>query len=154
MIRICKELGSFSAAHRLMHHEGRCRQLHGHTYTVSVSLASNHLTPLQGDNRMFLDFHAFKDLKDLIWRAYDHKLLLNENDTQGKIIAATKMPVMYMAGDPTVENIAMEIWNMCKTFFLISKTIKNVSFSWTEVTLSVRVWESPDAYAEAEMRIA
>ncbi|MNH16560.1 6-carboxy-5,6,7,8-tetrahydropterin synthase [compost metagenome] len=60
---------NFSAAHFIPHPAaGKCQQLHGHTYTVNVTVAGNML-----DELGFLT--NFQELKKLVHGRYDHTLL-------------------------------------------------------------------------------
>ena len=72
---------SFDAAHFLPGHDGKCANLHGHTWRVKICIESSYL----GDNGMVIDFGRLKEIIQL----FDHANL-NE-----KIIA-----------NPTAENIA------------------------------------------------
>src|SRR4051812_43083019 len=77
---------SFDAAHQLPWHEGKCRQLHGHTYRLEVSVAG----PVD-ENGIVVDFD---DLSTVVKRSivskFDHQFL---ND--------------YFA-NPTAELLALE----------------------------------------------
>lgn len=80
---------SFEAAHKLDWHQGACRNLHGHTYRLEVSVEG----PLD-DNGIVVDF---SDLAGIVRREvidpFDHSYL---NDT---------------FTNPTAELIAHEIWS-------------------------------------------
>jgi 6-pyruvoyltetrahydropterin/6-carboxytetrahydropterin synthase len=78
----------FEAAHQLPWHEGRCRQLHGHSYRLEVTVEG----PV-GPQGIVLDF---ADLRDVVEREilarYDHRYL---ND---------------LMDNPTAELLAQQIW--------------------------------------------
>lgn len=66
---------TFAAAHRLPDHEGKCRNLHGHTYTLEVSVTG--VPEREGPSAgMVMDF---ADLRDWVTRhaiePLDHTLL-------------------------------------------------------------------------------
>jgi 6-pyruvoyltetrahydropterin/6-carboxytetrahydropterin synthase len=88
---------TFDAAHAI---EGlpeghKCRNLHGHTYRLTVYLTGG-LDPKIG---WILDF---ADLKKIVWaRALDHLDHKNMNEVPG-------------LGSPTCERIAVWIWNRLK----------------------------------------
>jgi 6-pyruvoyltetrahydropterin/6-carboxytetrahydropterin synthase len=80
-IRITKEFG-FEMAHALMHHDGPCRHIHGHSYKLSVTIAgsvlSDRSSPKQG---MVMDFGDLKQIvNEYIVKRLDHALVLNEVD--------------------------------------------------------------------------
>ena len=92
MYTICKSF-EFSAAHSLPHlHDGhRCRNVHGHTYTVQVLLRASVLAP----SGMVRDFGELSELKTYISQRMDHANLntLIEN--------------------PTAENLAKHLYDVC-----------------------------------------
>jgi len=80
----------FEAAHRLPRHPGKCRDLHGHSYELLVSVDRG-VDPQSG---LAIDF---SDLKAVVRRVVvdrlDHKYV---ND---------------LLDNPTAENMAVWIWN-------------------------------------------
>ena len=65
---IIRKQFQFDAAHMLSQYEGKCANLHGHTYTGDVEING----PLQHDD-MVLDFNKIKDCID----KYDHATLFS-----------------------------------------------------------------------------
>jgi 6-pyruvoyltetrahydropterin/6-carboxytetrahydropterin synthase len=66
----------FHAAHQLPNHDGKCRNLHGHTYRVDVSVRGK-IKDLDGtpDEGMVIDFDRLKEAWVVIDEAFDHKYL-------------------------------------------------------------------------------
>ena len=62
---------SFSAAHALKEIGGNCEELHGHNFTVEVSIASSELTT----DGILIDFRILKKWTDDILVELDHKYL-------------------------------------------------------------------------------
>lgn len=98
MRTIISKKWSFDAAHQLPNHDGKCANLHGHTYTVEVFLENEDggTNPPDGrpDECMVVDFYHV----GLVWKSYlepllDHQFL---NDTIGP----------YMEGITTSENMS------------------------------------------------
>jgi 6-pyruvoyltetrahydropterin/6-carboxytetrahydropterin synthase len=110
MYRISKEF-SFSMGHRLSHHEGLCKNIHGHNYTVIVSLKSLNLN----ENGMIMDFGDLKAIvNSYLKQYYDHALMVNEVDTDGieklkEVIPYLK--VLIVPYEPTAENMSKEIFD-------------------------------------------
>lgn len=76
----------FCAAHRLIHHPGKCRRLHGHNYKVEVTVTA--LVPALGPTGMVVDFAAVKKrIAAVVDEEWDHRMLLNAAD-----------PVLLLAG--------------------------------------------------------
>lgn len=78
-IRITKEF-SFEMAHALMGYDGPCRNVHGHSYYLFVTVAG---TPLDDDRHpklgMVMDFGDLKTIvKRVIVDVFDHALVLNK----------------------------------------------------------------------------
>lgn len=85
--------GNFSAAHAINHYEGKCERLHGHNFTVRITVRGNEVDPKTG---MLLDFKIIKTaLKDVLDRL-DHQIL-NETPPFDKL-------------SPSSENLAEFIW--------------------------------------------
>lgn len=66
---------TFAAAHSLPNHQGRCRNLHGHTYTLEVTVegAIREDGPAAG---MVLDFADLEQaIEDLVLSRLDHSYL-------------------------------------------------------------------------------
>lgn len=89
--------------HRVVNHEGKCKNLHGHSYIFHLTCMSNDLD----DIGRVIDFSVIKDLLckwlDDNW---DHKLILWEKDpwlNSLKEIDATIVTIPY---NPTAENLA------------------------------------------------
>ncbi len=79
----------FDAAHNLVDYNGKCENLHGHTYRLRVTLQGN---INKGD--MIIDFVDLKSIvKDLVIDRLDHAYL---ND---------------IVPQSTAENIALWIWD-------------------------------------------
>lgn len=80
---------SFNAAHKLEHYLGKCEALHGHTYSLQVTLEG-----VPDGEDMVMDFVQLKDIvKELVISRLDHTFL---ND---------------IIPQPTAENIAVWVWN-------------------------------------------
>lgn len=103
---------TFEAAHRLRHHDGACRNIHGHSYKVEVMLTGE-----VKDNGMVLDFKALNDkLRELLFdekEGWDHALLVSEDDPLLEIykllVEAGGLRMRYLPFEPTAENMARNV---------------------------------------------
>ena len=113
--------GDIASAHYLRGYEGKCKDLHGHTWKIEVIIASDQLDPIG----MVADFAVLKkQLKEFLI-AIDHVCL---ND----------LPY-FKEVNPTTENIAKFIYeNFSKTIAPLA--IKNVRV-WESETSSVTYYE-------------
>lgn len=107
-VRVTKRF-HFEMAHALYNYEGVCRNIHGHSYNLEVtvsgeaSLRSGH--PKDG---MVMDFH---DLKRLVKREvidrFDHTLMINSLFPEEQVNSLRKSTERVMVVDfqPTTENL-------------------------------------------------
>lgn len=73
----------FEASHVLPNHEGVCRRMHGHSYTVEVEIRGNALQTDGPEAGMVTDMgHVGTQLKGLVGGSLDHHHL---NETTGLV---------------------------------------------------------------------
>lgn len=98
----------FSAAHRLLGYDGNCGRLHGHLWTVEVTIETcdNDLDECD----MLLDY---REIKKIINEKFDHTTILNNKDPLIGAIRSCGCSVTEISGNPTAENLAIII---CKDF--------------------------------------
>lgn len=126
MFSIEKEL-RWEMGHRLMKHQGKCYNLHGHSYKAFITVSSEKLT----DHGMVVDFYHFDPLKKWIDTEWDHGLMLNTEDPYAKILTNGPLWVKGICGvtvnrplkiitvgnEPTAEFIAHELlWHAREVF--------------------------------------
>jgi len=72
----------FEAAHRLTGHNGRCANLHGHSYRVDVRVETVGLVvdPGASDDGMVMDFAVLDEIMDPTVDMMDHRLIVPENE--------------------------------------------------------------------------
>ncbi|MEC4803023.1 MAG: 6-carboxytetrahydropterin synthase QueD [Jaaginema sp. PMC 1079.18] len=105
----------FEAAHRLPHHDGKCRRLHGHSFVGRVYVQSSHLVESGPKQGMIIDYSDLKQyLKPLLNDYLDHHYL---NETTGlenptsEELARWIYQQLEQAGLPGLE--AVEIRETC-----------------------------------------
>ncbi|MCQ2959067.1 MAG: 6-carboxytetrahydropterin synthase QueD [Bacteroidales bacterium] len=138
-IRITKEF-IFDAAHILPQYDGKCHNIHGHTYKLQVTLKG---TPCEDEKSskcgMVMDFGILKKaVKEPIVDRFDHSVIvpcggrfdcMKEYQEEGKFI---EIPCQ-----PTCENL---------TAYIAQEIKKHLP---CDVELfSVRLFETPTSYAE------
>ncbi|PIR20707.1 MAG: 6-pyruvoyl tetrahydrobiopterin synthase [Deltaproteobacteria bacterium CG11_big_fil_rev_8_21_14_0_20_47_16] len=97
----------FCYGHRLQHHPGKCRNLHGHTATAEIEL---HYDTLQSSG-MAIDFFEIKSkIGEWIDRELDHQMLLFNKDPICIELDRAKEPHHPLPCHPTAENIARLIF--------------------------------------------
>lgn len=108
--------GHFDAAHHLYGYPGECRELHGHTWDVEVTVSAEDLDEIG----IVYDFKSLKADLASVLETYDH-VLINQVPPFDEI-------------SPTAENLAKIIFER-----LSEKVDKRVR------VVEVAVWESPIA---------
>jgi len=79
-IRITKKF-SFEAGHALYGYDGKCKNLHGHSYHLEVTVIGKPITdPNHVKHGMVIDFGDLKRIvKSEIIDVFDHAIMLNKN---------------------------------------------------------------------------
>lgn len=139
-IRITRKF-HFEMAHALFEYDGLCKNIHGHTYNLEVTLLgetrNEHGHPKDG---MVMDFGNIKKLVKLkIVNVYDHALVVNSLFPEEKIQAFRKATERLIIVDfqPTSENMVTYFANI-----LQQDLPSNVSL------FSIRLYETSTSYAE------
>lgn len=124
----------FCYGHRIQHHDGKCKNAHGHNGVVEVYIFSRELDHLS----MVLDFgHVKKLVKEWVDEHWDHKMVLAISDPLLDVMIGNGQPVYSMSGKPTAENMAKELYGVLDRL-LASE----------QVTLGkVTIWETPNSCA-------
>lgn len=110
-IRITKEF-SFEAAHMLKGYDGLCKNIHGHSYRLAVTIMGQTNSDINSPKLgMVMDFG---DLKRIVYEnivnVYDHALVVNgaENDEKRLHLSAGTDKVIFTAFQPTCENMVSD----------------------------------------------
>ena len=140
---------TFDAAHLLSFHEGKCRNLHGHTYQLEVQIQG----PVDSSTGMVIDFGEISQIVKPIIKEYDHSFIC---------------PILDQDVSPQVENL----YRLCiewgwklkhidypqSTAEFIAQQIQDeIIFRWQIEPKFVRtgkgklckvtVWETPNSFA-------
>ncbi|NPV26428.1 MAG: 6-carboxytetrahydropterin synthase QueD [Firmicutes bacterium] len=112
----------FAAAHRLRNYQGKCTQLHGHTWEIEVKVRGEKLDQAG----MLMDFAELKRILREASEELDHTCL---NDLE--VFADTSPTAL----NPTAENLA---------WYLYQRLAAVLSRDYPQLKLrSVTIWESP-----------
>ena len=116
MIRITKEF-KFEMAHALHGYDGLCKNIHGHSYKLWVTIRGE-VRKEKGHQKdgMVMDFDVLKSIvKPAIIDKYDHSLVLNAKSPLADIDLSVFEKVFYLPYQPTSENIVMDIANFIQS---------------------------------------
>ena len=134
MVTVTKTV-RFDAAHVLTNHRGLCKNLHGHTYRVDVSVKGNP----EGEQDMVIDFKDLKALAtEVICARFDHAFIYNlasEGEREiAEVVERHGMRTVAIPFRSTAENLARHFYESLRP------RIPGLD--------SVRVWETADSSAE------
>lgn len=138
-IIVSKDLG-FDAGHRLLNHEGKCRNVHGHRYTAALEVET--IKGLDAVGRV-VDFSVIKtEVGGWIDEKLDHGYIAQLKDPVGEAAVKAGLKVFWVDFPPTAEHLAELIW-------------RNATRLLQEVEPSLRVvrvtlWETPTSSATFE----
>ena len=109
MIRITKEF-KFEMAHALHGYDGLCKNIHGHSYKLWVTIrAKVRQENAHKKDGMVMDFDVLKSIvKPDIIDKYDHSLVLNANSPHAEIDFSAFEKVFFLPYQPTSENLVMD----------------------------------------------
>ncbi|HDN27264.1 MAG TPA: 6-carboxytetrahydropterin synthase [Thioploca sp.] len=102
----------YEYAHRLIHHAGKCRHVHGHSGEATVEFASNKLN----NNGFVMDFYDVKaPIKKWINQFWDHAYLAHEKDPLLPGLQAEGMKIFIFPEEPSAEVMARQLFEQAAT---------------------------------------
>ena len=104
-------------AHALHGYDGLCKNIHGHSYRLWVSVRGE-IKDEKGHQKdgMVMDFDIIKQIvKSEIVDKYDHSLVLNANSPHAKIDLSAFEKVFYLPYQPTSENLVADFATLIKS---------------------------------------
>lgn len=139
MIKLGKEY-LWEMSHRLPFHKGLCSNIHGHSYKMRVELAGE-----MDENGMLIDFYDIDKVVRPVIEAYDHSMMIDWRDEK-MIEFARENGFRHnvVEFNSTSENMAINFAKIFAREFSKHKNIKE---------LTVRVYETSDAFAEYSIKI-
>lgn len=138
MTTTCTRKMTLDAGHRVPGHQGQCRNLHGHTYTVEVTVEG-----VVADDGMIVDFGILKTvMMDEVHARWDHAFLVWDHDDAARMALATDATwkVAVLPDPPTAENLA------ASAAALIAPRLGEAGVAVVRVV----VWETPNCKATWE----
>lgn len=141
-LRITKEF-DFEAAHALDGYDGKCRDIHGHSYHLNVTVIGKPIEEITDIKcGMVIDFSDLKAIvKENIIDLFDHSLILR-NDSRFKGIETENERVMYVNYQPTAENMLIDMVDRIQK--KLPEEVKLLSASLRETANSYTEWFAED----------
>lgn len=125
----------FDAGHRLLKYKGKCEAPHGHTFKAEIMLSSDKIDQMG----FVVDFVELRDkVGKWVDENWDHAFLVNQQDQEllrALNMLKEKKIFVFHNENPTAEVMAKYLYDYVHELYgdLVSK---------------VRIWESPNQYAE------
>lgn len=145
MIRITKEF-MFEAAHALKGYDGPCRNIHGHSYKLSVTIMGEPVTKEDSPKKgMVMDFSDLKEIiKKSIIDPFDHALILGSDNKNlnFKITEEAFSNILYVGYQPTSENMLIDFSGRIKD--LLPPGVRLHSLKLRETATSCAEWFADD----------
>ena len=140
-IRITKHF-DFESAHALYGYDGKCKNIHGHSYHLYVTVIGEPISDFDHPkNGMVMDFGDLKKIvKTEIVNVFDHAVVLNKNSPHIELantIVDHSHNVVMVTYQPTSENMLFDFAKKIK-----AKLPQNVSLH------SLKLNETSNSYAE------
>jgi len=100
----CTRRIQWCSGHRVLGHEGKCNNLHGHNYEAEITCEADHLDSLG----RVIDFSVIKSkVGNWIEREWDHRFILwSEDQVARGALDRIQQPYHALDFNPTAENIA------------------------------------------------
>ena len=146
IIRITKQF-TFETAHALYGYDGKCKNLHGHSYKLDVTVTG---TPIDDSNNvkfgMVIDFGDLKKIvKEEIVDVFDHATVFNKNSPHLELaeeLIKREHHIILTEYQPTTENMIIDFAAKIKA--RLPKGIALHSLKLRETESSFAEWYAAD----------
>jgi 6-pyruvoyltetrahydropterin/6-carboxytetrahydropterin synthase len=139
-VRVTK-IFRFEMAHALWGYDGLCKNIHGHSYILKVTVSGTPITdPADAKLGMVIDFGDLKRVVNKhIVDVFDHSLILNEKAPVDKFVGVEDMfdRKTWFDFQPTAENLVIHFADI-----LIAHLPIHIQLH------SLRLYETANSYAE------
>jgi 6-pyruvoyltetrahydropterin/6-carboxytetrahydropterin synthase len=144
-IRVTKEF-IMEMGHALWGYDGKCKNIHGHTYRLLVTISglplNDNKSPKDG---MVIDFTVLKSIVNkTIIDEFDHSLVLNANSPHSELIN-NKMgfeKIILVPYQPTCENLLIDFTSRINK--VLPENVKLFKLKLSETITSYAEWYASD----------
>ena len=140
-IRVTKSFG-FETGHALYGHDGLCKNIHGHSYKLFVTVIGTPINEINhAKNGMVIDFKDLKNIvKSEIVDVFDHATVFNQNTPHAdlaKTLSDSGHKVLLVNYQPTSEKMVIDF-----AYRIAARLPSHIKLH------NVRLHETATAYAE------
>ena len=145
-IRITKQF-TFETGHALYGYDGKCKNVHGHSYKLSVTVIGKPITDTHNVKYgMVIDFGDLKKIvREEIVDVFDHATVFNQNTPHielAKELQERDHHVILVDYQPTSENMVIDFAEKIKN--RLPSSIKLFSLKLQETESSFAEWFASD----------
>jgi len=145
-IRITKQF-SFEAGHALFGYDGKCKNLHGHSYHLYVTVIGQPISDTSNVKYgMVIDFGDLKKIvNEEIVDIFDHSMIFNKNTPHlelAKELINREHHILLVDYQPTTEMMVIDFAKKIKQ--RLPKNIKLHSLKLQETATSFAEWYASD----------
>lgn len=145
-IRITKQF-TFETGHALYGYDGKCKNVHGHSYKLSVTVIGNPITDTSNVKYgMVIDFGDLKKIvREEIVDVFDHATVFNRNTPHIELANELKQRghhVILVDYQPTSENMVIDFAD--KIQLRLPKNVQLHSLKLQETETSFAEWYKSD----------
>ena len=144
LARVTKQF-TFEMAHALYGYDGPCKNIHGHTYHLEVTLRGEPLDDATHvKNGMVVDFSIIKKIvMEEVVSLYDHALVLNEDAryVKSELLTNEFEKVFTVPFQPTCENLMLYFMRKLKPRIPERLTLVSVVLRETPTSFAEWRWE-------------
>ncbi len=145
-IRITKQF-TFETAHALYGYDGKCRNIHGHSYNLDVTVIGNPITDMTNPKcGMVIDFGDLKKIvKTEVVDIMDHAILLNKNTPHIELaehLINSGHNVVLVDYQPTSENMIADFADRIAS--KLNSTLQLHSLKLRETGTAFAEWYASD----------
>jgi 6-pyruvoyltetrahydropterin/6-carboxytetrahydropterin synthase len=140
IIRVTREF-TFEMAHVLRNYDGPCRNVHGHSYRLFVTISGTPVNnPDNPKNGMVIDFSELKNIVlGSIVNRFDHSVVISADFDRDKMEMMTKTfgNTVVVSYQPTCENLVADFAERLRKMLPEGTTLN-----------SLKLYETAKSYAE------
>ena len=146
VIRITKQF-NFETGHALHGYDGKCKNVHGHSYKLSVTVIGKPITDTSNVKYgMVIDFSDLKKIvKEEIVDVFDHATVFNKNTPHVELaneLSERGHHVILVDYQPTIENMVIDFAKKIKN--RLPQNINLFSLKLQETETSFEEWYASD----------
>ena len=122
---------AFEMAHALEGYDGKCANLHGHSYHLEVTVDAG--MPTDGGSGMAIDFGSIKEIvQQTVIDRFDHALVLKE----GSPLAAGQANLITVPFNPTTENLLLHFASLLQNSMPCGVSLHSLRLAETDTSVA------------------